>query len=169
MMRLNAYDRTEQTATPSALEVRAALRHILDDAAFSHSPKLSVFLSFVVETTLDGHGDRLKAYTIALDGLGRGANFNSERDAIVRVHAIRTRRALQRYYESTGAADRVIIDLPRRRYVPAFSRRPVPAAPPLTVVARSIAAGMTRLTSRRYQSVSAWIERRLRVRPPATH
>ena len=163
-MPLKIYDRTQQTAIPSADEIRAALKLILKDATFSHSPKLTIFLAYVVETTLEGHGDRLKAYTIALDGLGRGADFNSERDAIVRVHAIRTRRALQRYYASAGAEDAVIIDLPRQRYVPAFRRRSVPTALPFTVVARSLAAGMTRLTSRRYQTVSAWIEKRLRVR-----
>ena len=130
MNALVLYDTTQQTAAPGAAEIRAALKLILMDAAFSHSPMLTAFLSYVVETTLEGHGDRLKAYTIALDGLGRGADFNSETDAIVRVHAIRTRRALQRYYASAGAEDAVIIDLPRGRYVPAFSRRsPLPATP----------------------------------------
>jgi hypothetical protein len=163
-MPLTTYDGTQQTAAPSAVEIRAALKHILNDATFSHSPKLTIFLSYVVETTLEGHGDRLKAYTIALDGLGRGADFDSETDAIVRVHAIRTRRALQRYYASAGAEEAVIIDLPRRRYVPAFSRRTVPAALPFTAVTRPLAANMTTPTSRRFQTVRAWIEKRLRVR-----
>ena len=163
-MPLKTCDGPQQAAAPSAVEIRAALKLILNDATFSHSPKLTMFLSYVVETTLEGHSDRLKAYTIALDGLGRGADFNSETDAIVRVHAIRTRRALQRYYASAGAEDAVIIDLPRRRYVPAFSRRPVPAAPPFTMVARPLAADMIRRTSRHFQTVRAWIEKRLRLR-----
>ena len=129
-------------AVPSASEIRAALKHILISAAFSHSPMLAAFLKFVVETTLAGGGDRIKAYTIAVDGLGRGADFNPDTDAIVRVHAIRVRRALKRYYAVAGAEDTIIVDLPRRRYIPIFSRRLLPAAGmavPLNILPRSLA------------------------------
>ena len=122
------YSPTQQAAAPSADEIRAALKDILMSSAFSHSPMLTAFLTFVVETTLVGRADRIKAYTVAVDGLGRPSDFNPETDAIVRVHAIRIRNALKRYYASVGAEDAIIVDLPRRRYVPTFSRRP--AAPP---------------------------------------
>jgi hypothetical protein len=131
------YSPTQQAAAPSAGEIRAALKDILMSSAFSHSPMLTAFLTFVVETTLVGRGDRIKAYTVAVDGLGRRPDFNPETDAIVRVHAIRIRSALKRYYASTGAEDAIIVDLPRRRYVPTFSRRPT--APP-TGLPRLLAA-----------------------------
>jgi hypothetical protein len=157
-------DTTQQAAVPTAVEIRAALKLILTDAAFSHSPMLAAFLTFVVETTLEGHGNRLKAYTIAVDGLGRGPEFNSDTDAIVRVHAIRTRRALQRYYQSAGAEDAIVLDLPRGRYVPAFSRRAASAGSAARrVLPQSLAADTTPLTLSRDQTVSAWIEKRLRV------
>ena len=153
-----------QTAEPNAVQIRAALKVILGSAAFSHAPMLTAFLTFVVEATLNGHGDRLKAYTIAVDGLGRKPNFNSDTDAIVRVHAIRTRQALKRYYMSAGAEDAIVIALPRRRYVPAFSKRlPLPETPRI-VLPRFLATGTkTTLTSSHDQAVSAWIEKRLRA------
>jgi hypothetical protein len=164
MKALVLYDPIQQTAALGAAEIRVALKLILMNTVFSHSPKLTAFLSYVVETTLEGHSDRLKAYTIALDGLGRGADFNSETDAIVRVHAIRTRRALQRYYASAGAEDPVIIDLPRGRYVPAFSRRPLCSRSAAhRVLPQSLAADTTERTLSHDETVSAWIEKRLRV------
>lgn len=49
-------------------------------------------------------------YAIAIDALGRGADFDSRVDAVVRVQIGRLRRQLDRYYETEGrSADRRII------------------------------------------------------------
>src|SRR5476649_1702230 len=90
-MRRTLYNMAQQTPSPD--EIRAGMKLIVAHAAFLHSPMLTAFLSFVVDTTLNGRGERLKAYTIALDGLGRDAGFNPDSDAGVRVHAFRVRRA----------------------------------------------------------------------------
>jgi hypothetical protein len=137
------YSTAQLAAIPAAVDVRAALKLILGSSGFSQSPMLSTFLTFVVEATLGGRGDYIKAYTIAVDGLGRRNNFNPEADAIVRVHAIRVRRALKSYYDAMGAGSAIIIDLPLRRYVPTFSYRigpevrpaMLPAVRPLLVTA----------------------------------
>jgi hypothetical protein len=76
----------------------------------------------VVEAALAGCADRLKAYTIAVEALGRGENFDPQTDPIVRVEAVRLRRALAAYYAGPGAHDPLIIELPRGRYVPTFRR-----------------------------------------------
>ena len=47
-----------------------------------------------VEATLRGAGDRIKGYTIAVEALGRAENFDPQADPIVRVEAMRLRRAL---------------------------------------------------------------------------
>ena len=71
---------------------------------FDTSPKLTSFLRFVVESTLAGQGERLKGYTIGVEALGRGENFDPQIDPIVRVEAIRLRAALARYYAGDGVA-----------------------------------------------------------------
>jgi hypothetical protein len=38
----------------------------------------------VVEETLDGHGDPIKAYSIRADALGREASFDPDNDPIAR-------------------------------------------------------------------------------------
>jgi hypothetical protein len=112
---------------PSPEEVRTQLNLVLAGSTLSHAPKLASFLRFVVEAALAGGANRLKDYTIAVGALGRRLDFDPQTDAIVRVDAIRVRRALARYYAIEGARDPILIELPRRSYAPTFSRRePIP-------------------------------------------
>lgn len=105
---------------PNAADIRAALDRIVASPGLKNSPQLAHFLTFVVDETLAGRGDRIKAYSIAADAFGRDADFDPQNDPIVRVEASRLRRALGHYYTNGGAGDPVVIDLPRGRYVPVF-------------------------------------------------
>jgi hypothetical protein len=108
---------------PSPNAARAALRRLTGSAPFKGAPQLSAFLRYVVETVLDGHAGSIKAYTVAIEALGRPHSFDPTADAIVRVEAGRLRHALARYYDGDGADDPVLIDLPRGSYVPEFHWR----------------------------------------------
>jgi hypothetical protein len=109
-----------ETSEPTAYQVRAALERVVAGEAFRHSAQLIAFLRFVVDAALRGEGDRIKAYTIAIEALGRGENFDPQTDPIVRIAAGRLRRALELYYTEDGATDSVVIDIPRGHYVPTF-------------------------------------------------
>jgi tetratricopeptide (TPR) repeat protein len=111
---------------PCADEIRAALEHMAGSEAFRGSPQLVSFLRYVVEATLRGDSDRIKGYTIAVEALGRPDDFDPQADPIVRVEAMRLRRALARYYANGGKCDRILIDLPLGSYVPAFRHNPLP-------------------------------------------
>jgi hypothetical protein len=113
---------------PDPEDIYAALARICASRPFDTSPKLTSFLRFVVESTLAGHGDRLKGYTVGVEALGRAVSFDPQVDPIVRVEAIRLRAALARYYSGAGADDPVVIDMPRGRYVAQFrwARRSAP-------------------------------------------
>ena len=87
---------------PNADEIRAALERMAASEAFRGSPQLVAFLRYVVEATLRGAADRIKGYTIAVEALGRADNFDPQADPIVRVEAMRLRRALARYYANGG-------------------------------------------------------------------
>jgi tetratricopeptide (TPR) repeat protein len=114
---------------PRAEEIRAALEHMAGSEAFRGSPQLVSFLRYVVEATLQGTSDRIKGYTIAVEALGRAEDFDPQADPIVRVEAMRLRRALARYYENGGKRDPVQIDLPLGSYVPAFRRNALDLPP----------------------------------------
>src|ERR1044072_2125892 len=97
---------------PCADEIRAALERMAASEAFRGSPQLVAFLRYVVEATLRGAAERIKGYTIAVEALGRAENFDPQADPIVRVEAMRLRRALTRDDENGGTHDTVGIDLP---------------------------------------------------------
>lgn len=102
------------------VDVRAALTRIAASRPFDTSPRLTSFLRFVVEAALSGRAERLKGYTIGVEALGRPENFDPQADPIVRVEAVRLRRALAAYYAGAGARDPMVIEVPRGRYVPRF-------------------------------------------------
>jgi len=114
---------TRSADRPTTDEIRAALDRILDSRAFRTSPQLTAFLRFVVEAELAGGPERIKGYTIAVEALGRGEDFDPQTDPIVRVEAARLRRALERYYAEAGDAEPVVIDLPRGSYAEVQARR----------------------------------------------
>src|SRR4029077_14223370 len=95
---------------PALDEIRGALDKITGSEVFRHSPQLIAFLRFVVEAALRGESERIKGYTIAVEALGRRADFDPQYDPIVRTEAGRLRRALERYYAGPGAADPVVIE-----------------------------------------------------------
>ncbi len=72
-------------------EIRTALAAFLDDAEFQRNTNSAHFLSFVVEETLAGRGDRLKGFSIATSALGRNSDFDPTSSAAVRVQANRLR------------------------------------------------------------------------------
>jgi adenylate cyclase len=90
--------------------------------------RLRKFLRYVVETTLAGQAEQIKAYTIALEVFERDEAFDAHADPVVRIEAGRLRRALELYYLVVGQLDPVLIEIPKGGYVPLFTRRSVPAA-----------------------------------------
>ena len=122
---------------PHPDDVRRELNRIINSSPFREAYRLTSFLSFIVEMTLMGHSKKLKAYTIAVEALDRGADFDPQVDPIVRVEAVRLRQALARYYSGAGRDDPLVIEVSRGSYVPAFRHRnasdrhkPGAAAPP---------------------------------------
>jgi len=114
-----------------AEDIHRQVERICASRAFRGSLRLTRFLSFIVETTLAGKSDSIKAYTIAVEALDRRTEFDPQSDPIVRVEAGRLRHALERYYSGPGRDDTVVIDMPRGTYVPSFQRRAIGAAPTL--------------------------------------
>ena len=104
------------------------LGRILSSVGFRRAERSSALLRYLVEQTVDGRADRLKEYTLGVEALGRDETFDPRMDPIVRAEASRLRSRLERYYETEGEADDLVIRLPKGGYVPQFARR---AAPPI--------------------------------------
>ncbi len=118
---------------PDTSEVRAALEHVLASPAFINAGRLSRMLRFVVERTLDGHGDQLKEYLLGVEVFDRPSDYDPRLDSIVRVEARRLRAKLSEYYDAEGATDAMRIRIGKGGYLPTFERAndsPLPAQMP---------------------------------------
>ena len=104
----------------SSESINKQLSRILASPRFTASKRLSRFLSFVVKQSQKGQSGRIKQYTIAVEALGYGNDFDPQSDPAVRIQARRLRRALDRYYETLGTSDPIRIDIPKGAYVPIF-------------------------------------------------
>ena len=115
---------------PAADAVRAQLALLLASPDLDAPPRARRFLRYVVEETLAGRADRIKAYAIGTEVFERSADFDAQSDPVVRIEAGRLRRALERYYLSDGRTDRVVITIPKGGYVPYFAWHAPQAAEP---------------------------------------
>ena len=116
--------------TPSRVEIEATLLAIKASRVFSGSQRLQSLLDHIVSETLNGAGDKLKEYAIAIDVFGRPPSFDPRVDSIVRVQASRLRTQLATFYKKPTPGVTVQIDLPPGGYQPTFSRLPPSPATP---------------------------------------
>src|SRR6516162_10466738 len=87
--------------------VRAQLGKILSSPVFVNSPRMSRFLQFVVETTLDGKSESIKEYVIAIEVFEKADDYDPQGDSTVRTEAGKLRARLARYYETRSEERRV--------------------------------------------------------------
>jgi hypothetical protein len=78
---------------------RNELETILASGILNRAPNLAQLLNYVCAKYFEGAAEQIKEYNIAVEALGRPAEFDQKRDSIVRVEAHR----LPEYYEADGA------------------------------------------------------------------
>jgi TolB-like protein len=117
-----------RSAVPPAEIVREQMDRILSSAPFIQSSRMTRFLRFIVECSLDSRADALKEYLIGVEVFDRKPDYDPRVDPIVRVEARRLRSKLQAYYETRGSDDEWIIELPKGTYLPRFRARTAAAA-----------------------------------------
>lgn len=119
-----AIDRTEaEPAAPTsrvvdsdADKMRQELQSVIASPDFARAPIMKRLLSFLVGETAAGRGDQLKAYSVAVDGLGRAPDYDARADSYPRVQVGRLRRMLDNYYNVTPPVDGLRLTIPSGRY-----------------------------------------------------
>ena len=109
--------------------VNHALQAILATEKFEAAPQMSAFLRYVVEQASEGNQSRIKAFTVAVDALGKPETFDPQNDPVVRVLAGRLRATLTAYNEEHPNAP-VKITMTKGSYVPEFHRQQSAATHP---------------------------------------
>jgi TolB-like protein len=102
--------------------IEQQLVRLSESASFRNCPRLLRFLRFVVNEALSGAGGS-KERLIGMEVFGRPSDYDAGADPVVRVEARRLRRKLEEYYAGPGAADALIIELPKGTYLPCFTER----------------------------------------------
>ena len=108
---------------PDQKAIREQLVRILNSGPFHQSQRRQRFLEYLVNETLAGRGERLKAYNVALEVFDRPETFDPVTDPLVRIEAARLREKLREYYGTDGQGDPIRIDLPKGTYTPQIEFR----------------------------------------------
>src|ERR1700752_1610517 len=88
----------EGASRPNSDEVRNQLARLLASPLFHHSKHYPSFLRYVVNETLDGHGSHLKERALGVEVFGRGADYDTNADPVVRTSACEVRKRIAQYY-----------------------------------------------------------------------
>ena len=137
---------SEQLSVESdQIVIKAELERVLSLKRFSGAPQMSAFLRYIVTETLDGHADRIKAFSVGVDALGKPDTFDAQSDPSVRVLALRLRKTLSEVYENSNDTS-TIIEMRVGTYIPYFfsnsTRADSNTAVPSTVTLPNIVASM---------------------------
>lgn len=97
-------------------QITAELNRILASASFRSRKLIKKFLHYAVMETLAGRGDDLNQYTIAVNALGKPADFSPIYNPVVRIEAGRLRKLLDDYYANTDALGSIKIKMPKGSY-----------------------------------------------------
>jgi hypothetical protein len=112
--------------------------NIIKSHSLRGSESLCKLLQYLAKQSLYHPDAPLKEYQIATEVYGRRADFDPQSDSTIRVQAGRLRLKLAEYYAGEGAADLVVVRIPKGSYHLTFEARtidPQPRAmPPREVV-----------------------------------
>jgi len=104
------------------------IENIIKSHSLRGCESLGRLLQYLAKQALDHPDAPLKEYQIATEVYGRPENFDPQSDSTVRVQASRLRVKLSEYYAGEGAADPILVKIPKGSYHLVFESRPV--APP---------------------------------------
>jgi hypothetical protein len=104
----------------TAEQKQAALEAVLRSNTFARADQLKIFLKYVCEMEIAGHGHELSEYMIGVEALGRPSQYSPGDDSAVRNRAFALRKKLQEYYEREKPDALIRIELHKGSYCPRF-------------------------------------------------
>ena len=140
----------------------ALLERIVACPQLKRAARLREFLLFVGQRSIKDGLDQIHEQEIGASVFGRPLDYDTSLDNIVRVNASELRKRIEDYFESDGAAEPLILEIPRGSYKPVFRQRAVvssiqskSASPPAILAPRVIDPPET------HRPASIKLERRL--------
>ena len=103
----------------------ALLERILASPQLKRAARLREFLLYVGQRSIKDGLDQIHEQEIGYKVFGRPADYDTSLDNIVRVNASELRKRIDDYFESDGASETLIMEIPRGSYKPVFRQRTV--------------------------------------------
>ena len=126
----------ESTVANGTDPARTLLDRVKASPDLSRSPRLRQLLEYLCEKSLTDPGVPTSEEQIGVEVFGRRQGYDTGADTIVRVQVSQLRRKLEHYFLLAGAAEPIVIDLPKRSYSLVF--RPRDEAMPETEGAEAV-------------------------------
>jgi hypothetical protein len=119
----SCYTYVTGVAVTDRAQFQAEIEKLVASHALHGSESLCKLLRYLGRQALEHPGTAVKEYQIATEVFGRQADFDPQLDSMVRVQAGRLRTKLAEYYNTEGATDRIVVELPKGSYAAAFHER----------------------------------------------
>jgi len=110
---------------PSPEQFFQQIDTIIKSHSLRGSESLCKLLQYLAKQSLYHPDAPLKEYQIATEVYGRPADFDPHSDSTIRVQAGRLRLKLAEYYAGEGAADPIVVKIPKGSYHLTFGARPI--------------------------------------------
>jgi hypothetical protein len=104
-------------------EAWAAVRRIGSSKVFEKSPRIRELFLVVARESLEGRPENLSEYELGRAVFHRRDDYVPNEDSIVRSSIRQLRRKLREYYETEGASDACVVEIPKGCYVAQFHLR----------------------------------------------
>src|ERR1700747_2377467 len=150
----SCYTNVTGAAVTDRAQFQAEIEKLVSSHALHGSESLCKLLRYLGRQALEHPGTAVKEYQMATEVFGRQCAFDPQLDSMVRVQAGRLRTKLAEYYNSEGATDRIVVELPKGSYAVAFHERAKAA------VAAGNGRGAGTWASDRVESTGAAVARR---------
>lgn len=120
---------------PTVEECWGLIERVAASEQFSRAARLREFLFYVGRESLKSSSPELHEQKIGAKVFGRPESYDRGSDNIVRVNATELRKRIETYFETAGADEPLIFEIPRGGYRLVFRRR-LPEQPENVAVAQ---------------------------------
>ena len=119
------------TGTAFAAEnpLQQQIDKIIASPNLNGSIALCRLLRFLATEAVINPGVAVKEYRIATELFHRPSEFDPKLDSTVRVQTARLRSKLAEYYSGDGAADDIVVEMPKGSYLVTYHHKPAPDKP----------------------------------------
>ena len=117
-----------ETLSSSDLQAhRELVSRVVSSSAICKSARLKDLFLYLCHRALDDGANDIHELELGHKVFGRAEHYDTIADNIVRVHASLLRKRLAEYFDTEGAKEPVVVEIPRGNYAPVFSKREVRA------------------------------------------